>query len=137
MYLRKESIFSISLFYNNYLHNDYFIIYQNYFPKLLIHFTTSYTNNDYDKIVESKIDPNLFNYNFVSVKPFLINYNTNYQENFVINYFCIANQLMVGFFLTNIDQTIQNILNFINRMDYKNDFKIALQKYVANLLLTK
>ena len=127
-------VFSISLFYNNYLHNDYFIIYQNYFPKILIHFTTSYSDNDYITIVQSKINPNLFDYQSVSVKPFLINYNTNYQENFVINYFCIANQLMVGFFLTNIDQTIQNILNFINRMDYKNDFKIALQKYVANLL---
>lgn len=127
-------VFSISLFNKNDLHNDYFIIYQNYFPKILIHFTTSYRDNDYDKIVESKIDPNLFIYSFVSVKPFLINSNTNYREKFVINYFCIANQLMVGFFLTNIDQTIMNIKNFIVRMDYKNDFNIALQKYVANLL---
>jgi hypothetical protein len=68
------------------------------------------------------------------VKPFLINSNTKYKEKFVINYFCIANQLMVNFFLTNIDQTIMNIQNFINKMDYKNDFYIALQKYVANLL---
>jgi hypothetical protein len=126
-------VLSASLLYNNYFHNDYFIIYQNYFPKLLIHFTTSYNDNDYITIVQTKINTNLFDYNPFTVKPFLINSNTNYQENFVINYFCIANQLMVGFFLTNIDQMIQNI---IKKMDY-NIFNIALQKYVANLLLPK
>jgi hypothetical protein len=116
------------------VHNDFMIIYQNYFPKKWVHIMTqNNTNDNYFKDIESKINPSQFQY-----KPF--NIQLKYSKIpglFLVDYLNLCNRLIVQYFFMNSKQiypsTWDSLIEFGNNLG-KENINIFFDKYVSNII---
>jgi hypothetical protein len=119
---------------NGIFHNDFMIIYQNYFPKKWVHLMTKYPGGeDYFDEISNKIDSSQFEYRPIHI---YLSYNLkNISKSFYSDYLNLCNRFLLQYFSLNPKPIYPIIWNFLNEIEKnKNLNKTEMDKYVSNII---